>query len=75
MNADGEYYNKDYEGISPLSGSRRRDEIYTASVSFTRALSDGYSITAGQIYVRNKSNISDFDYKRNITSLFLNARF
>ncbi len=75
MNADGEYYNKNYEGISPLSGSRRKDDIYTASLSLTKALDDRYSVTAGQIYVRNKSNISDFDYKRNITSLFLNARF
>lgn len=75
VNVDGEYCKRDYKGISPLSGYRRKDDIYSASVSATKSLSDRYSITVGQLYVRNRSNIDDFDYKRAITSLFLNARF
>jgi hypothetical protein len=41
----------------------------------TKHLSDRYSITIGQLYASNNSNIKEFDYKRAITSLFLNVRF
>ncbi len=74
-NVDGEYYNQDYKGISPLSGTKRKDRIYSASVSATKLLSDRYAITVGQQYIRNESNIAEFDYKRALTSLFLNVRF
>ncbi len=76
-NIDGEYYDQDYKGISPFStsGISRKDRIYTASVSATKLLSDRYAITVGQQYIRDKSNIAEFDYKRALTSLFLNVRF
>jgi hypothetical protein len=75
MNVDGEYYNTKYEGVSPMYGTRRKDEMYSASLSVTRPFCERYSVTAGQAYVRNKSNIDVFDYKRSITSLFLSVRF
>jgi hypothetical protein len=71
----GEYYSKGYEGESPISNSKRKDIVYTYSGTATKALTDIFSITIGQSYTRNKSNIVEFDYKRLITSLFLNARF
>jgi len=71
----GEYYKVDYEGLNPVSDSKRKDTIRTISASLTKAYSNQVSITLGQLYVRNKSNIEDFDYKRGITSLFLNVRF
>ncbi len=71
----GEYYHKNYKGpFEPLS-ENRRDRTYTASVSATKPLSQRYSVTLGQAYVRNESNTSVFDYNRAITSLFVNARF
>lgn len=75
IDLNGEYYNKDYKGISPISGERRKDWISTATISATKYLSDRYSITIGQLYASNNSNIKEFDYKRAITSLFLNVRF
>jgi len=73
----GEYYRKGYKGVSPLSGfgDKRKDWITTASIAATKQLSDMFSITLGQLYTRNKSNITAFDYKRAITSLFFNVRF
>ncbi len=71
----GEYYRKGYDGINPLSDSNRKDKTHTYSVSATKALTDRYSITIGQLYTRNESNITAYDYKRAITSIFLNARF
>ena len=71
----GEYYRKDYKGVNPISGTERKDTIHTYSASLTRALTDRYSITIGECYIRNNSNIGLYDYRRAITSLFLNARF
>ncbi len=71
----GEYYNRDYKGISPFSGSRRNDKIQTYSLTLTQRLSDTFSLVLGQAYIHNQSNINVFDYKRAITSAFITARF
>lgn len=73
----GEYYNRDYEGANPSSATndQRNDHIQTYSLTVTKGLSDTLSVVAGEFYVRNKSNIDAFDYKRSITSLFITARF
>jgi len=71
----GEYYNRDYKGISPLSGSRRNDNIQTYSLTLTQRLSDAFTLVLGQAYIHNQSNIDVFDYKRSITSAFITARF
>ena len=71
----GEYYQRTYRGAFQASGDNRKDKEYTASVSATKLLSQRYSISLGQVYTRNRSNTGVFDYKRAITSLFLNARF
>jgi hypothetical protein len=71
----GEYYHRNYKGPFEGTGDNRKDQTYTASLSVTKLLSQTYSVTLGETYVRNKSNTPDFDYKRAITGLFLNARF
>lgn len=71
----GEYYSKDYDGINPISGSKREDIIRSCSASATKALGDRYSITIGQAYIDNDSNIDAYTYKRAITSIFFNVRF
>jgi tetratricopeptide (TPR) repeat protein len=76
MDLYGEYYDQRYRGVNPAwSESARHDKVQTYSVSFTQRLTETFNVVAGQLYVRNKSNISDFDYKRGITSLFFTARF
>jgi tetratricopeptide (TPR) repeat protein len=71
----GEYYHRSYEGISPLSGAPRSDNINTYSITLTQRLSDTFSVVLGEAYIRNRSNIDAFDYKRAITSAFITARF
>ena len=71
----GEYYRKGYEGESPISNSKRKDIVHTYSGTATKTLTDRCSITIGQSYTMNKSNIFAYDYNRSITSLFLNVRF
>ncbi|MEW6586584.1 MAG: hypothetical protein AB1442_13385, partial [Nitrospirota bacterium] len=71
----GEYLTKNYGGLFPSTTDRREDIAKTASISFTKILSDTFSLSAGQLYRRNKSNSDLFDYNRAISSLFINARF
>lgn len=71
----GEYYTKDYAGINPLSTDKRKDRAYTATITVTKPLSERCSVSIGQLYTRNKSNIEAYDYSRAITSIFFGARF
>ena len=73
----GEFYTRDYKGANPFSptNDERNDHIQTYSLTITKALSDTFSVAAGELYIRNKSNINAFDYRRSITSLFITARF
>lgn len=71
----GEYYSRNYKGTQPGGAEKRRDRTFTASVSLTKRLSERFSLTVGQLYSKNSSNLAAFDYNRSITSVFLNARF
>lgn len=77
MDLGGEYYGKHYDGSSPASatGQKRRDKVYTGSIAATKVFTEKTSATLGQLYTRNRSNIDAFDYKRAITSIFINVRF
>lgn len=76
-----EVYRKDYQGVDPnLQGGDpsfdtvREDNQTTVSLSLTKPLSERWSIAAGWLFVRNSSNIDDFDYVRRVTSLFFTGR-
>jgi tetratricopeptide (TPR) repeat protein len=71
----GDYYDKDYDGIYPGTGTERHDKIWTGTFSGTKFLSDRFSLSLGVYYTNNKSNIDFFDYDRIIPSLYVNVRF
>jgi hypothetical protein len=75
LNLDAEYYVQRYEGKDPETGANRKDKIFTGAISATKVLSDVFSVTLAQLYTRDNSNLAAFDYKRAVTSLFVNARF
>lgn len=75
LDINGEYYNKDYKGISPGEQVARLDRTYTGAISATKTFSERYSLTLGYYYTDNRSNIEIYSYDRSITSLFLNVRF
>lgn len=75
LNLYGEYYKKRYEGINPFSDKPRRDEAWTYSVSATKLLTDYVSVTLGETYISNASNVDVFRYKRSLTTLLVNVRF
>jgi tetratricopeptide (TPR) repeat protein len=71
----GDYYDKDYKGIYPGTGTVRHDRIWSGTFSGTKFLSDRFSLSLGLYYTNNNSNIELFDYDRIIPSLFVNVRF
>jgi hypothetical protein len=71
----GEYLVKDYKGDHPISGSAREDDMYSFSVSLSRDILSWLGINISYLYVRNDSNILEFDYDRNIIGTILTARF
>ena len=75
MDLYGEYYVQDYNGKNPETGENRKDKIFTGSIQATKVLSDIFSVTVGQLYTKDNSNIPAFAYNRAITSLFITARF
>jgi len=75
MDIYGEYYVQDYRGKNPDTGENRKDKIFTGSIQATKVLSDIFSVTVGQLYTKDNSNLPAFDYNRAITSLFFTARF
>jgi len=75
IDISGDYYDKDYDGIYPGTGTERHDKIWTGTFSGTKFLSDRFSLSLGVYYTNNKSNIDFFDYDRIIPSLYVNVRF
>jgi len=71
----GDYYDKDYKGIYPGTGTERHDRIWSGTFSGTKFLSDRFSLSLGLYYTNINSNIEFFDYDRIIPSLFVNVRF
>jgi tetratricopeptide (TPR) repeat protein len=74
-NLYGEYFVKDYKSDHPTSGSPREDDMQTYSVSLSRDLLSWLGISVSYLYIRNDSNITDFDYDRSIAGTVLTARF
>lgn len=77
MTVKGEYYKRDYRGVDPEIGKKRKDELYAFDVVLSRKLFKklGLTLNLGYFYSKNSSNSDAYDYKRSITSLFLNRGF
>lgn len=71
----GDFSRRRYDGIDPGYGATRNDSQYTLAVTAAWPLTDELSLSLGEVYIRNRSNIGAFDYARALTSCFLVARF
>ncbi|MDM8525441.1 tetratricopeptide repeat protein [Desulfococcaceae bacterium HSG8] len=70
----GKYYRKKYDDAE--YGVERDDTRYTGIISFSRKfLYDWLGIAAEFNYMKNDSNISDYEYERKITSLSVTANY
>ncbi len=65
----------DYLHVNPLYDMRRKDSIYNASLGIIYELTKSVDAIGQYIYIRDKSNISTYDYEREIFSVGLEYRF
>lgn len=70
----GEVYWKQYSADDPTYNTTRNDTQYSFGASLTSRLSERYSVTLAGLYIRNDSNIAQYDYSRSLTSLMFNVR-
>ena len=73
----GEYYMKDYKGnpATKLLAEPREDRVQTYSLSLKKELSARLSITGSQMYILNRSNVQEYDYRRAVSSIIFSMWF
>lgn len=72
----GTYTDKTYKNDDPIQDEKREDTRYKVSVSLSRGLYyEWLEIAAEATYTKNNSNISDFEYVRQILGIGLSATF
>ncbi len=78
LNLAFDYYRQDYDNpssFSPVGTTHRLDEILFFTGTLSRNITDNFSVALEYNYTRDQSNVTLFDYARNVYSVTLNARF
>jgi tetratricopeptide (TPR) repeat protein len=76
LNLSGNYHKREYDNVDSTFGITREDDRYYGAVSLGRSVFWKWlSITAEYNYTKNDSNISFFEYERNVTTLSLTAKY
>ncbi len=72
IGASGEYNKRSHKAVFVGSQSRRKDEMtkYGAKLTYY-IIPNKLSIALSDIYTNNSSNLSNYDYSRNVVGLFL----
>ncbi len=63
------YYGKKYGGVQPGFSEKRQDATQEYSVALDRHLFKSLSINLSNLYVKNRSNLPLYEYRRNLVSL------
>ncbi len=71
VNISGEYNRRQYRDDYPGYTEKRSDRMQQYSIGLTYLISKRISISVTENYTINSSNLDIFDYKRNITGVFL----
>jgi tetratricopeptide (TPR) repeat protein len=75
VDLSGSYHRKRYDGVHPSYGVARRDTDRAFSAAAGISLADAYTLFASHSFTDSVSNIADLSYRRNVTGIFLNARY
>ena len=76
FNATLNYNSKDYDHVDSFYGVTRDDDKYNILLSLSRKLVyDWLRIVGEYSYTKNDSNISSYEYERNVTTLSVAASF
>ncbi|NOY40031.1 MAG: tetratricopeptide repeat protein [Nitrospirae bacterium] len=71
INVSGEYSERRYRDEFPGFQKRRLDRLQQYSLRVTYFISERMSVSITESYIVNDSNIGIFDYRRNLTGVFL----
>jgi hypothetical protein len=73
LRLSAEYSDKRYDEPLPSYERKRHDGLWQLGASLTLALSDRWSVTVSGSHTDSDSNLSLFEYKRDVTSVFVSA--
>ena len=65
----------DYKHENTVFNMKRRDEVYTNAITFIYSLYKNVDLNAQYTYMRDRCNISTYDYDRSIASIGVEYRF
>ncbi len=63
------YYDKKYGGVPPGFTEKRHDSTREYSAALDRHITSSFSLNLSDLYVQNRSNLSLYEYRRNIVTL------
>ena len=62
-------YDKKYGGVPPGFTEKRHDSTREYSAALNRRITSSFSLNLSDLYVQNRSNLSLYEYRRNIVTL------
>lgn len=72
----GNYFDKDYDEPDAVYGLKREDSRYVLSAAITQNFWKEWLYAGAEYnFTKSNSNISDFDYERNVIRLSVSAKF
>lgn len=74
-NIFGEFYHQDFSNMHSIYRKERRDDTYTAQAALTYNIMKPLDITVGYTHIKSDSNISVYEYKKNLYTVNLEYRF
>jgi Flp pilus assembly protein TadD len=75
LRARYQYYDRDYDNVTPAIGEARRDERHTVTVSLEAAINSWLSGRLEYEHIDARSNLASSDFKENIFGFSLDAQF
>jgi hypothetical protein len=63
------YYDKKYGGVPPGFTEKRQDSTREYSAALDRRIARNVNLNLSDLYVQNRSNLSLYEYRRNLVSL------
>jgi len=75
MEIGGEQSNSNFYNEDSSFDKTRKDTNTSGWLEFIYKLDENWSVALNYKYINNRSNIDFYEYRRNITSLFLSCNF
>jgi len=75
LNLGGEAYSQDFDNTHTIFLKKREDKTYTFNTMISYKVHDDIALQLQYIYIRDVSNISVYDYNKNMVTIGVEGRF